>query len=88
MLIIPALSFAQGKGNKNKNINPGKGKNERVIEKRAQSKKNISTQRNKNSFDRFVDRNNDGICDGRGKGLGFKSNNSTTRADSIKRKEN
>ena len=36
MLIVPALSFAQGKGNKNKNVNPGKGKNERVTDKRAQ----------------------------------------------------
>ena len=71
LLLIPSLLLAQGKNKTAGRGNSGKAKNERTI--------------NKKGYDRFIDKNNDGICDGRGKGLGFKFNNTGSKADSINR---
>ena len=88
ILLIPSFSLGQGKVDIIRKENSKKTKDEIVINNKGHNKRNMEKRTNKVFYDKFIDNNGDGICDGRGKGLGFKFNYKKIKLDSINRKEN
>ena len=86
-LLIPSFSFGQGKVDVIKKGNSNKIVKESVTNEKGRNKNSLQNRGNKVFYDKFVDTNNDGICDGRGRGLGFRFNYKKRKLDSINRKE-
>ena len=72
LLFIPLISNAQMREGKLDKKGLKKANVENVSPKKGSKKEVRKRRKHRVFYDKFIDADNDGICDGRGRGLGFK----------------